>query len=138
VKHTPQAAEALKSHRARRNEERLQLGSLLEDRGLVFPNRIGKRMNADNLYHRGLKPLLERRGSPASPSTPCGTLAQRCCCRRTSTPRSSQWAIYAISVKLATAAMSPRLPTENRTFARCLQDFHGRARQDSNLRPSDS
>jgi integrase len=60
IKLTPQAAEALKAHRARQNEERLQLGSLWEDRGLVFPNRSGKPMNADNLYHRGFKPLLKR------------------------------------------------------------------------------
>ena len=59
---TPQAAEALKGHRARQNEERLQLGSHWEDRGLVFPNRTGKPMNADNLYHRGFKPLLEKAG----------------------------------------------------------------------------
>jgi integrase len=60
VKLTPQAAEALKGHRARQNEERLQLGSLWEDWGLVFPNRSGKPMNPDYLYHRGFKPLLER------------------------------------------------------------------------------
>jgi integrase len=57
---TPQAAEALKGHRARQIEERLQLGSLWEDWGLVFPNRSGKPMNADYLYHRGFKPLLEK------------------------------------------------------------------------------
>jgi integrase len=62
VKLTPQAAEALKGHRAPQNEERLQLGSLWEDQDLVFPNRIGKPMNADNLYHRDFKPLLERAG----------------------------------------------------------------------------
>jgi integrase len=59
---TSQAAEALKGHRARQNEERLQLGSLWEDRDLVFPNRSGKPMNADNLYHRGFKPLLKKAG----------------------------------------------------------------------------
>ena len=62
VKLTPQAAEALKSHRARQNEERLQLGSLWEDRDLIFPNRRGKPMNADVLYHRGFKPLLKKAG----------------------------------------------------------------------------
>ena len=60
VKLTPHAAEALKGHRARQNEERLQLGSLWEDQDLVFPNRSGKPMNADNLYHRGFKPLLDK------------------------------------------------------------------------------
>src|SRR5215210_1231803 len=62
IKLTPRAAEALKGHRARQNEERLQLGSLWEDWGLVFPNRNGKLMNADYLYHRGFKPLLEKAG----------------------------------------------------------------------------
>jgi integrase len=28
----------------------------------VFPNRSGKPMNADYLYHRGFKPLLEKAG----------------------------------------------------------------------------
>jgi integrase len=62
VKLTRHAAEALRSHRTRQNEERLRLGSLWEDHGLVFPNRVGKPMNADNLYHRGFKPLLKKAG----------------------------------------------------------------------------
>ena len=47
---------------SRQNEERLRLGSLWEDHGLVFPNRVGKPMNADNLYHREFKPLLKKAG----------------------------------------------------------------------------
>jgi integrase len=62
VKLTGQGLEALKSHRARQNEERLRLGSLWEDHDLVFPNRVGKPMNADNLYHREFKPLLKKAG----------------------------------------------------------------------------
>ena len=62
VKLTAQATEALKGHRARQNEERLALGSLWEDWDLVFPNQAGKPMNADNLYHRGFKPLLGKAG----------------------------------------------------------------------------
>src|SRR5215217_5015682 len=62
VKLTGQAVEALKSHRARQNEERLCLGSLWEDHDLIFPNRLGKPMNADNLYHREFKPLLMKAG----------------------------------------------------------------------------
>jgi hypothetical protein len=38
----------------------------------------------------------------------------------------------------ATAAMGHRLPTESPTPLRRLQDIRGSARQDSNLRPSDS
>jgi integrase len=62
VKLTAQAIETLKSHRARQNEERLRLGALWEDHELIFPNRIGKPMNADNLYHREFKPLLKKAG----------------------------------------------------------------------------
>ncbi|PLS86612.1 MAG: site-specific integrase [Actinobacteria bacterium] len=62
VKLTGHAVEALGGHRARQNEERMRLGSLWEDHGLVFPNRLGKPMNADNLYHREFKPLLKRAG----------------------------------------------------------------------------
>jgi integrase len=62
VKLTGRAAEALKGHRARQNEERLRLGSLWEDHDLVFPKRVGKPMNADNLYHREFKPLLKKAG----------------------------------------------------------------------------
>ena len=62
VKLTEQAIEALKSHRARQNEERLRLGSLWEDHDLIFPNTIGKPMNADNLYHREFRPLLKKAG----------------------------------------------------------------------------
>jgi integrase len=52
--------EALRSHRAGQNEERLRLGSLWEDLGLVFPNRVGKPMDHNNLYHRDFKTLLKR------------------------------------------------------------------------------
>jgi integrase len=31
-----------------------------EDQNLTFPNRSGKPINADKLYHRGFKPLHER------------------------------------------------------------------------------
>jgi integrase len=62
VKLTDPTIEALKGHRTHQNEERLRLGSLREDHNLVFPNRIGKPMNADNLYHREFKPLLKKVG----------------------------------------------------------------------------
>jgi integrase len=40
-------------------------GARWDDRVLhivAFPNRIGKPMNADNLYHREFKPLLKKAG----------------------------------------------------------------------------
>ena len=62
LKLTPRALDALKAHKARQNEERLQAGSRWQDQGLVFPNTLGKPMNAGNLYRREFQPLLERAG----------------------------------------------------------------------------
>jgi integrase len=56
------AAAALKAHKLRQNEERLRLGELWEDHGLVFPNRVGKPMNHSNLYNREFKVLLKKAG----------------------------------------------------------------------------
>jgi integrase len=53
---------ALKAHRIRQNEERLRLGDLWEDDGLVFPNRVGKPLDHNNLYYRDYKNLLEKSG----------------------------------------------------------------------------
>jgi integrase len=62
LKLTPRALEALKAHRLRQNEERLKAGSLWEDNVLVFPNTLGKPMNAGNFYRREFQPLLEQAG----------------------------------------------------------------------------
>lgn len=62
VKLTPTALEALRSHRKRQNEERLRAGAQWTDTGLVFPNRLGRPMDANNLYHRDWKSLLRRAG----------------------------------------------------------------------------
>ena len=51
---------ALKVHRLGQNEERLRLGELWEDHGLVFPNRVGKPINHSNLYNREFKVLLKK------------------------------------------------------------------------------
>jgi integrase len=59
---TRTAQDALKRHRARQNEERLGVGARWTDMALVFPNRLGKPMDANNLYHRDWKNLLERAG----------------------------------------------------------------------------
>jgi integrase len=61
VKLTNQAIEALKLHRKLQNEERLRAPKW-EDRSLVFPNRVGKPMDHNNLYHRDFKSLLKRAG----------------------------------------------------------------------------
>jgi hypothetical protein len=62
VKLTAQAVEALKGHKVAQNEVRLRLGSLWADHDLIFPHGVGKPMDADNLYHRGFKPLLKTVG----------------------------------------------------------------------------
>ncbi len=62
LKLTPRAVDALKAHKVRQNAERLQAGSRWQDHNLVFPNTVGKPMNAGNLYRRDFQPLLERAG----------------------------------------------------------------------------
>jgi len=62
LKLTPRALAALRAHRVRQSAERLQAGSRWQDNDLVFPNTIGKPMNAGNFYRRAFQPLLERAG----------------------------------------------------------------------------
>jgi integrase len=57
LNHTTVAA--LQAHRTRQNEERLRLGDLWQDRDLIFPNRVGKPLDHNNLYYREYKPLLQ-------------------------------------------------------------------------------
>jgi integrase len=62
LKLTHRALAALKAHKARQSEERLKSGDVWQDNNLVFPNTIGKPMNAGNFYRREFQPLLERAG----------------------------------------------------------------------------
>jgi integrase len=64
VKLTATAVEALKRHRERQLEEREELAGLWQDRGLVFPTRVGTPMSRHNLVNRSFKPLLKRAGLP--------------------------------------------------------------------------
>jgi integrase len=64
VKCSQKATEALKHHRARQNEERLGMGSLWADIGLVFPTITGTTMSGTNLLGRHFKPLLKRAELP--------------------------------------------------------------------------
>ena len=57
---TARALDALKAHKVRQNAARLQAGRRWQDYDLVFPNTIGKPMNAGNLYRRDFQPLLRR------------------------------------------------------------------------------
>jgi integrase len=58
------AVESLKRHRAAQNAERLRLGGIWEDRGLVFPNRTGGFLSPYLLTDGPLKRPLERAGLP--------------------------------------------------------------------------
>ena len=62
LKLTRQALDALQTHKAHQNAERLQAGTRWQDHDLVFPNTLGKPMNAGNLYRREFQPLLEKAG----------------------------------------------------------------------------
>ena len=55
------AVAALKAHRKRQNEERLRTPEWV-DNDLVFPNRVGRPMDHNNLYHREYKALLKKAG----------------------------------------------------------------------------
>jgi integrase len=61
VKLTARAVEVLQLHRKHQNEERLRAAKW-EDHDLVFPNRVGKPMDHNNLYHRDFKSLLKQAG----------------------------------------------------------------------------
>ncbi len=64
VKLTGAAVEALKRHKAAQNGERLRLGGLWEDNGLVFPGEHGQPMRAYSLTVGSYARLLERTGLP--------------------------------------------------------------------------
>ncbi len=58
------AVEALKGHRERQEAERLMMGNLWRETGLVFTTTVGTPLDADNLVKRSFKPLLGRAGLP--------------------------------------------------------------------------
>jgi integrase len=58
----PMALEALRKHRVRQAKEKLMLGALYEDMGLVFATGKGTPLEASNVVNRSFKPLLSRAG----------------------------------------------------------------------------
>ena len=62
LKLATRALGALGAHKVRQNEERLRKGDGWQDNDLVFPNTLGKPMNAGNFYRREFQPLLETVG----------------------------------------------------------------------------
>lgn len=63
IRLTQKAIQALRTHRKRQLEERMERGELWEDHGLVFPSEIGTPMGARNLQ-RAFKIRLKRAGLP--------------------------------------------------------------------------
>jgi integrase len=64
VKLTRRAVEALKSHRAAQNIERLKAGSFWQDNNLVFSTTTGTPLDFRNLATVSFKPLLKEAGLP--------------------------------------------------------------------------
>ena len=58
----PEVVAALRRHRARQNDERLQARELWGDLDLVFPNEIGRPVEAGNFLRRSFWPLLDKIG----------------------------------------------------------------------------
>jgi integrase len=58
------AVQALKLHQERQEEERRRAGSTWDDRGLVFPNTVGRPINPSNFLRREFYPLLKKASLP--------------------------------------------------------------------------
>ena len=64
IKLTARAVEVLKRHKVAQNEERLSLGTLWQDYGLIFPGHAGQPMRAWSLTGGPFLRLLKRAGLP--------------------------------------------------------------------------
>jgi integrase len=64
IKLSARAVEALKRHKAAQNEERLGLGTLWQDHGLIFPGHAGQPMRSWSLTGGPFLRLLKRAGLP--------------------------------------------------------------------------
>jgi integrase len=64
IRLSSRAVEALKAHRARQAEQKLKLGDLYEDTGLVFASERGTPLEPSNIDRRSFKPLLKKAELP--------------------------------------------------------------------------
>ncbi len=64
IRLTRRAVEALKAHKAAQNAERLRVGDLWQDNGLVFCTGGGKPLDFHNLRASSFRALLKRAGLP--------------------------------------------------------------------------
>ena len=62
IRLTNAASEALRRHRKRQAEEKLRIGTLYQDQGLVFATEIGTPLEPSNIDNRSFKPLLAKAG----------------------------------------------------------------------------
>lgn len=60
VRLTERTVDAIRSHRARQAKEKLRVGTLYQDRGLVFAGERGGIINPSNLRNRSFNPLLAK------------------------------------------------------------------------------
>jgi integrase len=58
------AISSLRRHRKAQLEEKMRLGELFADQGLVFTSRVGTPISRQDLITRSFKPLLKRAGLP--------------------------------------------------------------------------
>ena len=58
------AVRGLRRHRAAQSEERLRAGGTWEDQDLVFPNQVGRLLEASNMLRRSFRPLVARAAVP--------------------------------------------------------------------------
>jgi integrase len=65
IRLTQRAMVALREHRKRQLEERMERGTLWQDHGLVFPSSVGTPISGGNL-NRAFKGTLQRAGLPKS------------------------------------------------------------------------
>lgn len=61
---TRAAVTALRRHKVQQAKERIDFGPGWDDLDLVFPNAVGRPVNASNLLHQQFYPLLKRAGVP--------------------------------------------------------------------------
>ena len=113
IRLTQTAVAALREHRRRQLEERVERGSLWQENGLVFTSGIGTPLQGGT----STVPSRLCYATPVCPryaSTIFGTPAPRCCCGRASTPSSSKscWATPTLrSPSMSTRTYSPTWAT---------------------------
>jgi len=61
---TPRTVSALRAHRKKQLEKKMERAGINKDHGLIFATGVGTRVNPENLVKRSFKPLLRSAGLP--------------------------------------------------------------------------